>query len=119
MAIEMPERVLPVSGAAEVDFPWALATSVLTAINDLIATLTSQLELRPGMVETLIDWEGWYRDDFNTKYGELTTTASGLLETASYRASAVATMAENANADQRRENREYESRLAIANAKLV
>lgn len=118
MAFEMPERVMPVTGATWVDFPWASATIVLAALDDLISTVTSQLELRPGMVGTLGDWTGWYRDDFDDKHESLMTAASGILETASARAGAVITAAEDANTEQRQENREAESRLSLANARL-
>ncbi|MGH9210055.1 MAG: hypothetical protein ACRD2C_05165 [Acidimicrobiales bacterium] len=104
MAAEMPARVDPAENAAEVDFPWGAATTAVAALNAAGSTLASQLGARPPMVDTLVDWEGTYRQDFDVANHRITTTASGLREELARKASAIASAAEDANEEQRQNN---------------
>jgi hypothetical protein len=104
MAAEMPAQVTAVEGAVVVDFPWAAAGTAVSALNAAVAVLGPQLETRGGMVPTLVDWRGAYRDEFDTTLGRITTTASGLKETMARLASSIVSGAEAANTEQRTNN---------------
>jgi uncharacterized protein YukE len=110
MASEMPARVEAVAGAVVVDFPWESATAAVAALDRAAATLDSQLAARPGMVGTLDDWVGTYRDEFDDALGRITSTASGLKETLATLASSIVAGGENANQAQR----EYNHRAELA-----
>jgi hypothetical protein len=105
MTAEMPQRIAAAPGAAEVCFPWTHASNVVAALDDVSATLASQLDARPLMTATLGDWTGRYRDDFDPVLARLTITAPAVAEAARRRASAVVTAAEGANDEQLAANR--------------
>ena len=88
------------------DFPWGPATTAVAALNAAGSTLQSQLGARPPMVETLADWKGAYRQDFDVANHRITTTASGLREELARKASAIVSAAEDANDQQRQNNEE-------------
>jgi uncharacterized protein YukE len=115
MAAEMPAQVQPVDGAEVVDFPWASASSAVSALNAASSTLGSQLGARPGMLDTLNDWVGSYRDEFDPAYRRISSTASGLKETMATLASNIVSGAEDANARQSTLNRQAENEPAGAN----
>jgi uncharacterized protein YukE len=104
MAAEMPARVAAIPGARVVDFPWADATAAVAALNDASATLGTQLETRVGMIATIVDWEGTYRDEFDATYSRLKTSGEGLKTTLANLASAIVGGAEDANQEQRTAN---------------
>ncbi|HEY8524315.1 MAG TPA: hypothetical protein VIL48_05085 [Acidimicrobiales bacterium] len=104
MAAELPERVQPVENAIVVDFPWEAAGSAISAINAAVSELESQLGARPGMIETLSDWEGAFRDEFDDAHSRIMSSASGIKEALASLASSIVTGAENANAEQRTNN---------------
>lgn len=104
MAAQMPARTEPVDGAMVVDFPWDAATAAVNALNDAVSTLDSQLGARPGMVDTLSDWRGQFRDEFDDAHQRITSTASGLKETLASLASSIVSGAESANGEQSQNN---------------
>jgi hypothetical protein len=112
MATEMPERVEPIAGAVEVEFPWAEARAAVTALDAAAARLEDQLGQRPGMVdEPLHQWEGAYRDQFNDGHSRLLTYGSYVKGNLRSYASGIATGAENANAEQRQNNGRVDTRV--------
>jgi uncharacterized protein YukE len=104
MAAEMPARLEPVEGARAVDFPWEAATSAVSALNNAVSTLDSQLGARPGMVDTLSEWRGSFRDEFDDAHGRMMSTASGLKETLTSLAASIVGGAGSANEEQRQIN---------------
>lgn len=104
MALELPARVEAVEGALVVEFPWAAAATAVAALDAASSTLESQLGARPGMIGTLDDWVGTYRDEFDEAHQRITSTASGLKGTLATLASSIVTGAENANQEQRQNN---------------
>lgn len=112
MAAELPVQVQAVAGATEVDFPWADAATAVTALNDAVSTLGSQLEARATLAPSIVDWVGTYRDEFDQADSRLTTTATGLSETLATRASAIVGGAERANEEQRLRNTNAELQAA-------
>lgn len=100
MSAEMPLPRWAVAGAESVDFPWLQAYAVVAALNDVSATLASQIEARRVMVETIVDWEGSYRDEFDQAHERLTAHAAGMIETAASQASSLVDAAEDANSQQ-------------------
>jgi uncharacterized protein YukE len=111
MAVDMPTRVEADERAVEVDYPWATASRAVTALNEAVSTLGSQLEQRVEMVPTLADWEGSYRfDEFDPKYRSLEVTAGGLKESLTRLASSIVSGAELANEQQRINNADAEER---------
>jgi hypothetical protein len=104
MAAEMPARVQPVEGAEIVNFPWDAALDAVAAFNAAEATLGDQLGGRPAMVDTIVDWVGTYRDEFNSAYSRITGTGTGLKESLAVQASQIVGWAENANQAQRTNN---------------
>jgi hypothetical protein len=104
MASELPARVEAIEGARVVEFPWAAAGTALAALDAAASTLESQLGARPGMVDTLVDWVGSYRDEFDGAHQRITSTASGLKGTLATLASSIVTGAESANQEQRQTN---------------
>jgi hypothetical protein len=108
MAAEMPVRVQPVAGAVVVDFPWSEASTAVTALNDAVTALGTQLEARATLAPTIVDWAGTYRNEFNGADNRLTTTATGLRETLAAVASWIVGGAESANQAQRDRNTEAE-----------
>ena len=104
MALEIPARVDAVPGARVVEFPWASASAVLTAINDTAATLSASLESRSAMDSAITEWHGAYRDEFDKTYTRLTAAASDLVERAPGRAQSVVNAADDANTTQTRAN---------------
>jgi uncharacterized protein YukE len=104
MAAEMPAKVEAVAGAAVADFPWAAAVSAVSALNAAATILGTQLDSRATMLPTLSNWVGAYRDEFDSAYGRITSTASGLKETLATLASSIVSGAEAANLAQRSYN---------------
>ena len=104
MAAEMPAKVEAVAGATVVDFPWAAAAAAVTALNTASSTLGTQLDSRATMLPTIADWEGTYRAEFDSAYGRITATASGLRETLTTLASSIVSGADDANQAQHRYN---------------
>ena len=108
MAAEMPARVEPIEGAVRVDYPWAAATTAVSALNDVASTLESQLGQRADMLPQLGEWEGAYHVDFSTKRWLLEFDGTGLKENALSLASSIVSGAEDANAQQRQNNERAE-----------
>jgi hypothetical protein len=105
MAVEMPARVEPTDGAETVEFPWGSAEHAVSALNRVSATLGDQLTIRHEMHSILSDWKGSYRwFEFDPKDGELTGSATALVDQLRQQASAIVTAAEAANQDQRVKN---------------
>ena len=105
MAAEMPTRVEPGPGADEVQFPWAAASAAVAALNAAVSMLGSQLDARPAMVETIVDWEGGYRDQFDHKEAQIRQRdAPPLREELARLASSIVSEAESANQEQRNNN---------------
>ena len=105
MAAEMPTRVDPAPGAYEVEFPWEAASAAVAALNAAESMLGSQLGARPAMVETIVDWEGRYRDQFNHKDTEIREQdGPPLKEDLARLASSIVSEAESANQEQRNNN---------------
>lgn len=104
MAAEMPARVEAVEGAVVVDFPWSAATSAVAALNAASSKLGDQFDARSGMLDTLDDWEGTYREEFDSTYGRLWQVGTGLKGTLTSLASSIVTGAEDANQEQRDNN---------------
>lgn len=100
MAVEMPARVEAAAGAEVVAFPWAEASSVLAAIADAATTLSSSLESRVAIWESISDWEGTFRQVFNETYLRLAGAAIDLVERAPGRAQSIVNAADDANTDQ-------------------
>lgn len=109
MTAEMPARVQPVDGAEVVSFPWGEATNAVAAFNAAAATLGEQLGGRPAMVDTLVDWVGTYRDEFNAAYSRITSTGSGLRESLTRQAWQIVNWADDANQAQRANNDRVEA----------
>jgi hypothetical protein len=101
---DMPAPVVAEPGADIVPFPWAEATSAMAALHAAAATLRGQLDARSLLLPTIVDWEGSYRDDFDTAHTRLTTTAAGLAETLASRAGSIVSAAESAAAQQAANN---------------
>lgn len=106
----MPQKVLAAPGAGEIVFPWVAASSAVAALNGAVAALAGQAELRVAMHESLGEWEGGFREAFDTTYAVVTTTAVGLHETLTLRAGQIVAAAELANDAQVRANIAAESR---------
>jgi hypothetical protein len=104
MAAEMPAPVEPVDGATPVEFPWEAATDAVDALNAAASELGHQLGARPRMWETLNDWSGTYRGDFERADGRLIRTATGLRAELVQLASSIVSQAEEANQFQRTNN---------------
>jgi uncharacterized protein YukE len=113
MASELPARVEAVEGARVVEFPWEAAGNAIAAPDAAESTLESQWGARPGMIETLGDWVGAYRDEFDEAHQRITSTASGLKGTLATLASSIVTGAENANQEQRQVNWRVENPGAL------
>lgn len=112
MGIEMPGRLEAVSGAEVVEFPWSEASAVLAAVADAATTLSSSLESRATMWESISDWEGTFRQDFDETYLRLTGAATNLVERGPGRAQSIVTAADDVNADQSRLNEAAEEDTA-------
>jgi hypothetical protein len=104
MAEELPARVEPADESVRVSYPWNEAAAALTALNVAAATLRSQLSARPGMDETLEDWEGSYRVDFDVANFRITAAAGGLADEITLFVGRIVGSAENANQLQRNLN---------------
>ena len=112
MAVDMPLRVDAVPGAEVVEFPWTEASAVLAALADAAATVSSSLESRAEMWESISDWEGTLRQDFNETYLRLASAAIDLVERGPGRAQSVVNAADDANTDQTRANEAAEEDTA-------
>jgi hypothetical protein len=104
MPTDLPMPVETAWGASRVDFPWTEAQLVIDALEDVRATLGLQLLLRSSKLETISEWTGPKRDEFDEKYAELSATGSDLWERASSRVGDVLDRADNANQQQIWEN---------------
>lgn len=100
MSAELPARVQPDPDAQVADFPWGPAGTAISAINDAVSTLTTQLEQRATLLPTIVDWSGSFRDEFDTAYAQVTGTGSGVKETLQTLASSIVSGAEEANSAQ-------------------
>lgn len=105
----LPTKVEPVSGARRAPFPWTEAAALVAALDDAATTLQSQLDSRPAMIDTIVDWVGMFRDDFDTTYSEVTGAATDLRTSCATAAGAIATDAEAANSLQRTYNQRAEA----------
>lgn len=114
MATVLPARVQPVAGALIVNYPWGSAESVAAALDALIAGFTTHADSLPTLVGLLVDWQGSFRDDFDTTLESLTTDAGLLLENCQTDAGNVVTAAEYANDDQRDANTRAEQEPDVA-----
>ena len=114
MAAEMPTKVEPVTGAVAVDFPWAAATTAVTALNVAASTLDAQLVTRADLAPTLIDWTGAFRTEFDGASTRITTGAAGLKETLTRVAFWIVGGAEAANHQQRTDNAEAAARQPVS-----
>lgn len=114
MATEMPERVEPVDGAEEIDFPWSDARTALPALDAAADEIHDQLGHRPDMRATLDEWEGTYRNEFDDTDDRLMDYGSAAKDSLRVYAGAIVQGAESANAEQRRMNDRYaeEQRLS-------
>lgn len=101
---DMPAPVAPAPGANVVSFPWEAAATAVAVLQDAAATLRAQLDARSLLLPSIVDWEGRFRDDFDATYERLTTTATGLAETLTSRASSIISAAESATAQQTANN---------------
>lgn len=102
---EMPTRVEPAPGADEVQFPWEAASTAVAALNAAVSTLGSQLDARPEMIDTIVDWEGRYRDQFDNKDARIREQdGPPLREELARLASSIVSEAESANQEQRNNN---------------
>jgi hypothetical protein len=108
MATEMPERVEPVDGADEVDFPWSDARTAVAALDAAADKLHDQLGHRPDMRGTLDEWEGTYRNEFDDTDDRLMAYGSAAKDSLRVYAGAIAQGAEHANAQQHRLNEQHE-----------
>jgi hypothetical protein len=100
-AAHMPARVQPVDGARVVHFPWEAARAAVAALNDARAALGTQLDNRVDMYNTLGDWRGVFRDDFNSAESRITAVAIGLRDAFGRKAAAIVSAAVDANDRQR------------------
>jgi hypothetical protein len=107
MATELPERVEPVDGAHEVDFPWSDARTAVAALDTAADKLHDQLGQRPDMRGTLHEWEGTYRNEFDDTDDRLMAYGSAAKDNLRVYAGAIARGAESANAEQRRMNERH------------
>lgn len=104
---EMPEQVLPAEGAEEVAFPWSQAGSMRDQLISAADKLAEQFATREEMVSSIADWEGIFRNDFNTTYSGLESTATGpdgLIEKLRTVAGDILNGADKANEEQTRLN---------------
>jgi hypothetical protein len=108
MATEMPERVEPVDGADEVDFPWDDARTAVAALDAAADKLHDQLGHRPDMRGTLQEWEGTYRNEFDDTDDRLMDYGSAAKDNLRVYAGTIAHGAERANAEQHRLNEQRE-----------
>lgn len=104
MTSQLPVPVEPVDGAVVVEFPWDAATDAVEALARAASEVDNQLGTRPQMVETLDDWVGSYRTDFDVADIRTTTVGMGLKDELVLLASAIVTEAEEANQQQRNNN---------------
>jgi hypothetical protein len=105
MAAEMPTRVEPGPRADEVQFPWEAASTAVAALNAAVSMLGSQLGARPAMIQTIVDWEGRYRDQFDRKDTQIRQQDGPPLRDELARlASSIVSEAESANQEQRNNN---------------
>jgi hypothetical protein len=105
MAAEMPTRVDPAPGASQVEFPWEAASAAVAALNAAESMLGSQLGERPAMIETIVDWEGRYRDQFDRKDTQIREQdGPPLREDLARLASSIVSEAESTNEEQRNNN---------------
>ena len=72
MTAEMPARVEAAPHARVVGFSWAPASSVVAAIGEAAAALSTSLESRAAMAGAITDWQGVYRQDFDETHLRLT-----------------------------------------------
>jgi uncharacterized protein YukE len=110
MTAEMPARTEAVTDARVIEFPWASASSVVTAIAEAAAALSASLASRAEMAGAISDWQGAYRQDFDETYLRLTVAATELVERAPSRAQAVVSAADDANTEQTLENERAQQR---------
>lgn len=106
MATEMPERVQPADGAEVVDFPWDDARTAVSAFDAAADKIHDQLGLRPDMRDTLDEWVGTYRNEFDDTDDRLMAYGDAAKDNLRVYAGAVVQGAESANAEQRRKNEE-------------
>jgi hypothetical protein len=107
MATEMPERVEPVDGAEEVDFPWSDARTAIAALDAAADKIHDQLGHRPDMRDTLDEWEGTYRNEFDDTDARLMDHGSAAKDNLRVYAGTIVRGAESANAEQRRINEQH------------
>jgi hypothetical protein len=107
MATEMPERVEPVDGADEVDFPWSDARTAVATLDATADKIHDQLGQRPDMRATLDEWEGTYRSEFDDADDRLMAYGNTAKDNLRVYAGAIARGAESANAEQRRINDQH------------
>jgi broad specificity phosphatase PhoE len=112
---EMPAKVERAYGASEARFPWTIAAEAVDALRALADELERHVEERVDLVDRnpgLGDWEGPYRDDFDTEHGDLEDDGvDGYWSFAAWlrrQADSIIADAESANTAQTRYNEDVE-----------
>lgn len=112
MSTELPYPPVPAHGAIEVGFPWAGAEVVVGALDVFKEALRVHADTRPGMVDTLVDWAGRFRDDFDETMGEIGTEVGYLNEDCGTATVRVADDAYDAADEQQQNNRDAQDQEA-------
>lgn len=112
MSWELPALPVVAEGADVIMFPWGAAEGLLTALDDVVTALNSDADVRPGMVDTLSDWSGQFRNDFDETYASIMGDAGYLAVDCGTNQGYVVADAEAVVDDQQAENRQAENRQA-------
>ena len=109
------EIVHPVEGAPQVTFDYQAAGDAIDALVGARNVLTEQVNARVGPRDAVIvNWEGYFRGEFDHAWGLLDFTMSGSVETSVAIEGQIYTAIQDANDMQRTHNHNVEGAEAPA-----